>query len=93
MKCHILIQGTKCPECVGYRSTLRVLYHRWLKQQNHPVYEYTNDRWLHSVQLMDRLELTKSKYTVEKKKVDHLTQKIKECNDKSGIQVDDHSVA
>jgi len=33
--------------------------------------------------------LTRSKYEAEKKKVEYLKQKIKECNDKSGIEVDD----
>ena len=88
-KCHILVQGAKCPECVGYRTTLRVLYHKWLKQQDHPVHEKTNDRWLNPPQLRDRLQLTRSKYQVERKKVDYLKQKIKECNDSSAIQVDE----
>ena len=43
-KCHILVQGAKCPECVSYKTTLRVLYHKWLKQQDSPVHEKTNDR-------------------------------------------------
>ena len=80
--CQILVQSAKCPECVSYRTTLRVLYHKWLRQLNCPVHENTNDRWLSNLQIRERLELTRSKYDAERKKVEYLTQKIKECNDK-----------
>ena len=33
-KCHLLIRGTKCSECVAYRDTLRSIHHRWSKKQN-----------------------------------------------------------
>ena len=53
------------------------------------MHEKTNDRWLNPPQLRDRLQLTRSKYQVERKKVDYLKKKIKECDDSSAIQVDD----
>ena len=36
------------------------------------MHKYTNDRWLNPAQIRDRLELTRSKYQVERKKVDYL---------------------
>ena len=56
-RCHLLISSGKCPECVGYRSTLRSMYHKWQKGQKlstsqaTSTHSHTNERWLNSPQL------------------------------------------
>ena len=91
-KCHILVQGIKCFECVKYRSTLRALYSKWTKQQSQldqPINSPTNDRWLKPSEMRERLQEVRSKLKTAEKKIDYLKLKIKESHERLSIAVDD----
>ena len=43
-------------------TTLRAVYHEWSRQQNHPVREYTNSRWLNHSQIrFDKIKVQSRK--------------------------------
>lgn len=51
-ECEMLTHGSKCSECVRYRSTLRALYNRHIKRKNRttisPSHSHANDRSVHA---------------------------------------------
>ena len=94
-KCHLLIRGTKCPQCVSYRDTLRSIHHRWSKKQNQSpsrvasTHSHANERWLNTPQRKAKVSRLKSRMRLSEKRVQSLEEKIKESTEKKGVQVDD----
>ena len=94
-RCHLLIRGMKCSECVSYRDTLRSIHHRWSKQQNKSpskvtsTHTHTNERWLNTPQRKEKVSRLKSRMRASEKKTKYMAEKIKESVDKKGMQVDD----
>ena len=90
-KCHLLVQGTKCPDCVSYRSTLRATYNRWFKQkaQSSVIHSHTNDRWLTSPQKRQKTLSIISKLKECQKRIAYLEQKINESHNNLSIEVDE----
>lgn len=77
-RCHLLIRGTKCPECVSYRDTLRSMHHRWLKRQKaspsqvSSTHSHTNERWLNTPQRRMKASKLKKRVISAEKKVKYL---------------------
>ena len=94
-RCHLLIRGMKCSECVSYRDTLRSIHHRWSKKQNKSPSEFTsththtNERWLNTPQRKKKVPRLKSRVRASEKRAKYMAEKIKESVDKKGMQVDD----
>ena len=95
IKCHRLVQGAKCSECVDYRDRLRANYHRWINSQTKSpsnitgTRSHTNERWLTTVQRKEKLSKLKSRLKASDKKIAFLRAKIQESHDKMAINVDD----
>ena len=87
-KCHLLIRGTKCPQCVSYRDTLRSIHHRWSKKQNQSpsrvasTHSHANERWLNTPQRKAKVSRLKSRMRLSEKRVQYLEEKIKESTEK-----------
>ena len=94
-KCHLLIRGTKCSECVAYRDTLRSIHHRWSKKQNQSpskvtsTHSHANERWLNTPQRKEKVLRLKSRMRASEKRVKYMEDKIKESTERKGVQVDD----
>lgn len=96
-ECQLLI-GTskKCQNCVAYRSILRSMYHRWLKQQSKSPSSqvvsstsHANDRWMCTPQRKEKVSKLKSRMRLCEKKVKYIKAKIGESVTKKGINADD----
>ena len=92
-RCHLLIRGTKCPECVSYRDTLRSMHHRWLKRQKVSsqvsTHSHTNERWLNTPQRKVKTTELKKRAVTAEKKVRYLRDKIAASTAKLAVDVDD----
>jgi len=88
-RCHLLIRGTKCPECVSYKDTLRSMHHRWLKRQKaspsqvSSTHSHTNERWLNTPQRRVKASKLK-KRVISAEKVKYLKDKNCCFNCKTG---------
>lgn len=94
VKCHRLVHGAKCSECVGYRDRLRANYHRWVNSQTKSpsaisTHSHTNERWLTAAQMEKKSLQMKSRLKASDKKITYLLAKIQESHDKFAINVDD----
>lgn len=94
-RCHLLIRGMKCSECVSYRDTLRSIHHRWSKKQSKSpskatsTHTHTNERWLNTPQKKEKVSRLKSRMRASEKRAKYMAEKIKESMDNKGMQVDD----
>ena len=76
-RCQLLISSGKCPECVGYRSTLRSMHHKWQKGQKlstsqaTSTHSHTNERWLNIPQLRAKAsQLRERVHEIHREKVE-----------------------
>ena len=94
-RCHLLISSGKCPECVGYRSTLRSMHHKWQKGQKlstsqaTSMHSHTNERWLNSPQLRAKASQLRERVRSTEKKLKYLEEKIKASTEKLAVNVGD----
>ena len=81
--CHLLINSSKCPECVRYRSTLWSMHHKWQKCQKlsttltTSTHSHTNERWLNSPQIRAKAAQLQERVRSTEKRVKYLEEKIK----------------
>ena len=91
--CHLLISSGKCQECVGYRSTLRSMHHKWQKRQKLPqttsTHSHANERWLNSPQIRAKAAQLKERVRSTEKTLKYIEQKIKASTEKLAVNVGD----
>ena len=89
--CHFLISSSKCPACVGYRSTLRSIHHKWQKIRNcqhHrlPASTVMHDkRWLNSPQVRAKAAQLKKGVRSTEIKLKYLEEKNKSFKEKLAV--------
>ena len=87
INCHLHFSSGKCPECVGYRSTLQSMHH---KSQTTSTHNHTNERWLNSTQLRAKASQLRERVRSTEKKLKKLEKKIiKASTEKLAVNVGD----
>ena len=90
--CEILTNGTKCPQCVKYRDSLRKVFHRWQKRcnsspgHNTASTSHTNVRYLNTPERQERYRKLKVRSDTAERRVKRMLEKLTE---KDGVQLDD----
>ena len=96
-KCELLTELPRCSSCVAYRSTLRAMHSRWVKDVASPrrlhrrsnVSSHSNYRYLRTPEALARMSNLKHCADAALRKVEHLKSKLAEteCND--SIEIDE----
>jgi len=95
VKRQILTSGTKCPECVNYRDTIRSIHHRWQKRLNSSpsqltsTHSHVNDRWLKTPERKEKVSKLRQRVRSAEGMVKYMKAKIAASTDELGTHVDD----
>ena len=90
-KCELLVNEVKCGTCKGYRSNLRSMYNRSLKQdseKNSHVSSHTNYRYLKTPERQRRMHQLKSDLDQSKREIETLKSKVQRLQEEHGIDID-----
>ena len=93
--CEMLVAVGKCNACVPYRSTLRTMYNRWIKNKTCSPTKRTsssshvNLRWLNSPEKRSRMKNIQRRMVTAERQVEHLKEKIQLSVKAHGVVVDD----
>ena len=92
VNCDILTDNVKCSPCTVYRSTLRALYSRYIKQkrsiQTSPR-SHVNLRYLRTPEKRKRFNSLKARAKAATRKVNLLLEKVKGMSANDGVQLDE----
>ena len=92
VNCDILTDNVKCSPCTVYRSTLRALYSRYIKQkrsiQTSPR-SHVNLRYLRTPEKWKRFNSLKARAKAATRKVNLLLEKVKGMSANDGVQLDE----
>ena len=91
-ECELIAQAQKCSFCFRYRSTLRVMHNRYIKQSVDASI-FTNNRYLSSLQKMKKIYILQKQLRNALSKIRKLNIKVKTLIESEGnaIHEDLHS--
>lgn len=92
--CQMLVPSGKCCACVSYRTSLRTMYNRWLKNKKHTPTRRTNSssrvniRWLNTPEKRKRIQSIQRRLVAAERQVEQLKEKIWNSVKSHGVIVD-----
>ena len=94
-RCEILVGSGKGHACSTYRSTLRTMYNRWVKNKaRSPTTRISsssriNNRWLSSPEIITRMKDIQRRMASAERQIEHLKKKLGCPQKNRGVVVDD----